>query len=195
MKTYSKLFAAAILFIFLIVSNTMPVEAQTQGSFGSGLTWAVSSDGTLRISGNGAMPVSLSAGASLQPWESIKNTITAVVIEDSVTTLGIGAFEGCTMLSSITIGRGITVLPDGIVRGTCITSIIIPEQIVKIEKYTFDGANKLETVYYNAVNCDDVTTLFTGAPFAIGKCPAFKTTVIGDSVQRIPESLFPKYLP
>ena len=33
-------------------------------------------------------------------------------------------------------------------------------------------------------------TLFTGAPFAIGKCPALKTIVIGDTVKRIPESLF-----
>ena len=190
MKSYSKFFAAAILLILQIALNARPVEAQTRGTFGSGLTWVISSDGTLRISGNGPLPVSLSAGAKLQPWESARNSIKAVVIEDGVTTLGLGAFDGCTMLNSITIGRGITVLPDWIVRGTAIVSVTIPEQIVRIENDTFNGANKLETVNYNAVNCADVTAAYSGAPFAIGKCPALKTIVIGDAVQRIPELMF-----
>ena len=190
MQTYSKFLAVGLLLVMLIVSNAALVEAQTQGTFGSGLTWAISSDGTLRISGNGPMPVSLSAAANLQPWESVRNTITAVVIEDGVTSLGLGAFSGCAMLSSITIGRGITVLPDDIVRGTNITSVIIPEQIVKIANGAFEGANKLETVYYNAINCEDAFTMYVGAPFAIGKCPALKTIVIGNTVQRIPEAMF-----
>ncbi|MCL1812573.1 MAG: hypothetical protein FWG29_03520, partial [Treponema sp.] len=61
MKLYSKFFAVAVLLVMQIVSNATTVEAQTQGTFGSGLTWTLSS-GTLRISGNGPMPVSLSAG-------------------------------------------------------------------------------------------------------------------------------------
>jgi hypothetical protein len=189
MKTYRKFFAAAILVVLQIVSNTTAVQAQTQGTFGSGLTWAIS-NGTLRISGNGPMPVSLSAGSKLQPWESVRNTITAVVIEDGVTMLGIGAFAGCTLLNSITLGKGVTNLPNAIVQGTAITSITIPEQIVKIENGAFAGASKLETVYFNAVNCDDVMSLLTGAPFALAKCPALKTIVIGDTVQKIPEAMF-----
>ncbi|MDR0447860.1 MAG: leucine-rich repeat domain-containing protein [Treponema sp.] len=189
MKMYSKFFAAAILAVLQIVSNTTAVQAQTQGTFGSGLSWAIS-NGTLRISGNGAMPVSLSAGAKLQPWEAVRNTITAVVIEDGVTTLGLGAFAGCSNLTSINFGKGVTNIPNSVFRGTAITSIIIPEQIVKIENGAFEGVDKLETVYYNAVNCDDVMSALTGAPFALNKCPALKTVVIGDTVQRIPEAMF-----
>ena len=190
MKTYSKYLTIAVLLILQVVFNTTLAGAQTQGTFGSGLTWAISSDGTLRIGGNGAMPVSLLAAAGLQPWESVRNTITAVIIEDGVTTLGLGAFDGCTMLNSVTIGKGITVIPDWIVRGTNITSVTIPEQIIRIENDAFNGANKLETVYFNAVNCTDGLSVYTGAPFAIGKCPALKTIIIGDTVQRIPESIF-----
>ena len=182
--------APILLVVLLIMSNAVSIEAQTQGTFESGVTWVISSDGTLRISGNGPMPVSLSAGAGLMPWVSQRNNITSVIIEDGVTRLGLGAFDGCTNLTSITIGRGITELPNFIVRGTAITSIIIPEQIVRIENGAFDGAHKLETVYYNAVNCADVSALFVGPPFGIGKCPALKTIVIGDSVQRIPELIF-----
>ena len=39
MRTYNKNFTIVILFVFLIMFNTTLIEAQTQGTFGSGLTW------------------------------------------------------------------------------------------------------------------------------------------------------------
>jgi hypothetical protein len=179
-----------ILIIALLVVGLTVIHAQASGTFGTGLSWALSGDGTLRISGNGTMPVSVLGADSNNPWFALKNRITSAVIEDGVTTLSLGAFDGCTMLTSITIGKGITVIPNFIVRGTAITSIIIPEQIAKIEVDAFAGANKLDTVYFNAVNCDDFMEPYGAFPFPSTRCPALKTVVVGDTVKRIPDLTF-----
>jgi len=161
--------------------------AQTSGTFDGGITWAISG-GTLKISGNGPMPRSYPAANP--PWNSIKNTITEVIIEDGVTTLPNSAFAGSTMLTNVTIGKGVTAIPNMSFGNTGITSITIPEKIAEIENNAFNGANKLETVIFNAVNCADVTTPITGPPFDGNKTPALKKVVIGDSVKRIPANIF-----
>ena len=193
---FNKFFAAAIFFALqFCVQNTF-LFAQTQGTFPSGVTWALSSNGTLTISGKGQMPTSMSGGSqqsggAFQPWESVRNNITSVIIEDGVTgSLSIGAFAACSNLTQVTLGRGITELRGGAFRGTGITSIVIPEQIVRIELDAFTGANRLEKVYYNAVNCADMGAILDYPPFHGTKTPALQTIVIGDKVLRIPEQIF-----
>jgi len=188
MKISIKFFAMAMLVVLLMVSNAATAEAQTQGTFDSGVTWAFSSDGTLRISGNGPMPISFHA--AVPPWESVKNRINTVIIENGVTTLPIAAFSGITTLTSITIGNSITELPSNVLSRTGITSIIIPEQITSINIEAFDGTTRLETVYFNAVNCADFMPAFAHPPFHNTRSPALKTVVIGDKVLKIPNSIF-----
>ena len=184
------------LVIVLLVAALTAVQAQTEGTFGTGLTWALSGDGTLTIGGSGTMPVSMSGGSpasggAYQPWVSVLNSITSVVIEDGVTgTLSIGAFANCANVAQITIGKGITEIRDSVFQGTAITSIVIPEQIVSISLDTFRGANRLETVYFNAVNCGDMGAILDYPPFHQSKTPALKNIVIGDTVVRIPAQLF-----
>ncbi len=180
----------SIILFAVALTLTARAQEQTKGTFESGVTWALSEDGTLTLGGNGPLPVSLSAGANNQPWYAVRDRIISVVIEDGVTTLGIGAFQGCTQLASLTIGKGITKLPDSIIQGTALTSLVIPPQITRCEPDTFEGATKLETVHFNAVNCDDFNTIYVGPPFGMGKCPALKSVVVGDTVMRIPDNIF-----
>lgn len=179
-----------ILAVALLVSALTVLQAQASGTFGTGLTWALSEDGVLTVGGNGAMPISMSGG-SHQPWASVKNQIKSVVIEDGVTgTLSIGAFADCVNAAQITIGKGITEIRDQAFRGTAIASIVIPEQIASIGLDAFKGANRLETVYYNAANCSDMGAILDYPPFHKTKTPAIKTIVIGDTVTRIPAQIF-----
>ena len=171
---------------FLIAASS--VFAQMQGTFESGVKWTFLPNGTLVISGEGPMPRSFPA--AVPPWNPVKDRITAVIIEDGVTTLTNSAFNGSAMLSSVTIGRGVTTITSGAFSRTGIVSIIIPEQIAVIENNAFNEATKLETVYYNAVNCADIVTSYTGPPFDSNKTPALKTVVIGDAVKRIPANIF-----
>jgi hypothetical protein len=185
-----------MLAIGLLAAALTAAQAQTSGAFGEGLTWALSGDGVLTLSGSGTMPTSMTGGSptsggAYKPWVAVANQIKSVVIEDGVSgPLSIGAFADCVNVTQVTIGKSITRIRNGAFRGTAITSIIIPEQIVDIELDGFNGANKLETIYFNAANCADMGAILDYPPFHRTKTPALKTIVIGSTVARIPAQLF-----
>ena len=68
------------------------------------ITWTLSDDGTLTISGTD-MPDYIGNAA---PWSSNKYSIMKVVINDGVTNIGGNAFYNCSGLTSITIPNSVT---------------------------------------------------------------------------------------
>ena len=76
------------------------------GSCGTGVTWTLTSDGVLTISGSGAM-ADYSSLSSI-PWSSYISDITSVVIGEGVTTIGNGAFYSCNNLASVSIPATVT---------------------------------------------------------------------------------------
>ncbi|MDO4650429.1 MAG: leucine-rich repeat protein [Eubacteriales bacterium] len=83
-------------------------EADTEeGSCGDNLTWQVTVDHVLKISGTGDMRGF--SGASEVPWKDAKDTILAVEMEEGMTSIGAYAFSGCNKIKSITI-------PDSVIR-------------------------------------------------------------------------------
>ena len=63
------------------------------GDCGDNLTWSLDSDGTLTISGTGAMKDYDFYDGERSPWDSKNTQIQKVVIEDGVTTIGKDAFN------------------------------------------------------------------------------------------------------
>ena len=76
-----------------------------QHAFGDGLWWTFV-NGKLTIGGSGDMPNY--AWDSHPQWSSVSDHITAVEIQNGVTSIGDYAFEGCTGLQEITIPNGVT---------------------------------------------------------------------------------------
>jgi len=72
------------------------------------VTWSLNG-GTLTISGTGNMTNYSSDGA---PWRSSGASITSVVINDGVTSIGNYAFFNCSGLTSLTIPDGVTYIGD-----------------------------------------------------------------------------------
>ena len=78
-----------------VVEDVAALEAGVvaSGTCGENLSWVLTEDGVLRISGNGAMPDY--STSSVAPWYSKRTKITSVVVEPGVTNVGDYAFYAC----------------------------------------------------------------------------------------------------
>lgn len=114
------------------------------GTCGENVTWTLTSDGVLTISGEGAMADYYSSGA---PWYSYQTYITNAVIKYSVTSIGSYAFYNCTSLESITIPDRVTSIGMGAFFG-CISleNITLPDSTTSIDSDAFLGCISLESI-------------------------------------------------
>ena len=78
-----------------------PVTTAESGECGDGVTYTLTDNGTLTISGNGAID------SYAFNW---RDDIKTVVIKNGVTTIWFGAFENCTSLTSVTIPASVTII-------------------------------------------------------------------------------------
>ncbi|MBR0366755.1 MAG: leucine-rich repeat domain-containing protein, partial [Clostridia bacterium] len=82
----------------------------TSGTCGKNLRWTLDDEGTLAITGEGDMTNWVAANRV--PWRSVLGDIKNVTIGDDVTSIGTGAFYGCSSLTSVTIGDSVTSIGD-----------------------------------------------------------------------------------
>lgn len=74
-------------------------------------------------------------------------TKTEVIIPNSVTKIGEGAFYHCTNLSEITIPNSVTYIElDAFTGCHSLTSVVIPNSVTRIGSYAFAGCRSLESV-------------------------------------------------
>ena len=128
----------------------------------------------------------------------IPKAVTFYYREYRVTSIGKGAFSGCTGLTSVTIPNSVTSI-EGWAFYSCtgLTSITIPESVTSIEMGVFGGCNSLTSVTWNAKACSDFYNK-SNTPFCcnVGN-DDFKSDIrsqitsftFGDSVQHIPAYL------
>ena len=92
-----KIFFGILAFAGLSLGVKAQVKTIDSGSCGTSLTWVLTSDSVLTISGSGAM-YDYNDYSNFSPWcFSYQSTIKIVVIGDSVTRIGNGAFAGFTV--------------------------------------------------------------------------------------------------
>jgi len=104
------------------------------------------SDGTLTIGGIGVMQDF--ANAPPPYYAEYSSIIKVIIIFDGVTTMGEGAFAGCSKLSNVTIPNSITAIRDGVFAGcTGLSSITIPNSITTIGTYAFGVCTGLTNIY------------------------------------------------
>lgn len=112
------------------------------GKNGDNLTWVLTGDGTLTISGSGDIADFSKEKESndgtdhtTAPWSRYWGEITAVVIESGVTEIGVSAFYGCIGLASVTIPDGVAVIDDSAFYDCLgLTSVTIPGSVTSIGK-------------------------------------------------------------
>jgi len=145
------------------------------------ISWNLSADGTLSISGTGAMPDYSSPNYA--PWYSSRENIKKVIIEDGITNIGNNAFVYCMELTSVTIPNGVTSIGNSAFeycRG--LTSVTIPNSVITIGSNAFmsSGITSLVIPQY-------VTTI---GGYAFTYCYALTSVTIPNSVTSIGDHAF-----
>ena len=136
-----------------LVDTAYAAETVRSGSCGDNVTWMLTSDGTLTISGTGAMTDYYNSGAT--PWHSVCSQIKSVIIEDGVTRIGNYAFSYCDALAGVTIPDSVTTIGDQAFKDCkALTSMAIPGSVTMIGDWAFDGCGALTDIYYGGYGID-----------------------------------------
>lgn len=122
-----------------------PLSGETSGICGENLTWTFV-DGTLTISGDGEM-VNYSPISNQPPWIDLNESITKVVCQPGVSSIGDFAFKNCFNVISISISDTVKRIGHSAF-GVCtnLSSLTIPEGVATIEGWAFANCYSLKTV-------------------------------------------------
>ena len=147
------------------------------GTCGGNLTWTLSCDSVLSISGTGTMPDFNST--SDNPWYAHRNAIKSVIIGNGVTSIGKAAFYECSSLKSIEFPNSVTNIGAWAFEScAALVSVTIPNSVTSIEDYAFENCSSLDSVTIP----NSVTSIGYGA---FGNCSGITSLTIGNSLTSI----------
>ena len=136
-----RIFSLVLVLCMLFSLAQVPVHADS-GTCGTGVTWELTSGGTLTISGSGAID---EQEALNPPWNRFN--VKKIIVGNGITAIGKSAFDGCINATSATIGSSVTTIGD-IAFGSCqeLTSVVIPDNVTYVGSSAFSHCYKLDSV-------------------------------------------------
>ena len=210
MNLQKLILAAAIAMSMASATAQTIIDQGDCGANGNNLTWVleeVGNDTVLTISGSGNME-NYNSSSNRAPWYSVYRvaikaivigdsvtsigdwafdeciSLTFVTIPDSVTTIGICAFANCSNLASVTIGNSVTTIGNSaFARCSRLTSVILPNSLTRLGDAAFGWCSGLTSVTIP----DNVTTIGINAFFY---CSSLVSVTIGNSVTSIGNFVF-----
>ena len=112
------------------------------------IAWTLYSNGTLEITGSGAMPNFTSQ--TEQPWAGLRNNIKKIVIGKDITTVGNYAFAYCQNTTELVFEEGSQVTKIGVLsffNNPQLTEVTLPEKVTYISACGFGDCFALTSVY------------------------------------------------
>ena len=166
-----------ILFLLLFLFSFPAIHAE--------ITWSLSDDGTLTISGKDMPDYLVYAYSSNKaPWYNDRDNIKNVVIKDGVTNIGSYAFCDCSRLTSVVIPNSVTSIGDlAFYYCSSLTSVTIPNSVTSIGDWVFFNCTSLTSVEIP----NSVTSI---GNYAFTWCAGLTSVTIPNSVTSIGDSAF-----
>lgn len=209
-NVFLTLVLVAVFCVFLL-----PVEADAatvikSGTCGNNLTWTLDDEGTLTISGSGAMKVydsELMFPWSGVPWDIDRSSIKNVIIKNGVTSIDGWAFFECTNLISVTIPDSVTLIDRcSFTKCASLINIEIPDKVTSIGDRAFDGCVSITSITLPQSirnigsmafsSCKGLTTItiphsnITIGDYAFSHCSGLTNVSLPRSMNTIAEHMF-----
>lgn len=151
------------------------------GVCGDNLLWTLDDEGMLIISGTGDMEGSSS---DCMPWYNQKDNITAVIVEEGVTSIGSKAFHECNNLNAVSLPNSVSGIGWRAFYGCeSLSSISLPDGVTNISNYAFYGCSGLTSV----VMSDSVTSI---GDSAFSGCISLNNVILSENLNNIGEYAF-----
>ena len=173
------MFLAVVMVVGMVPLLPLQVNAAeaTSGTCGKNLTWTLDADGTLTISGTGAM-YNYNQNNRV-PWPS---TIKKIFLTDGITSIGNYAFKGCSLLNRIYIPNSVTSIGQLAFYGCSnLNSISIPNFVTSIGKYAFGHCSAMTNVNISNIS----NSLISIGDYAFEYCSSLTSIHIPNSVNYI----------
>lgn len=214
MKKYSWILCCAIFaisLIFILPTRAQAAEIIDSGTCGPSVTWTLDSDGTLTISGTGAIESYRSNAPDItqditrnikdRPWENNLSQITTLVIQEGITEIGVGAFAFCENLTQVTIPKSLAVSDMwAFVDCYSLSEVYISDLVawVSLDAFAWDGnplsAGSLEKkLYLNGQLVTDPVIPSGATKIATNSfadCSSIKSVTILEGVTQIDDYAF-----
>lgn len=158
-------------------SNAAPQGEVQSGTAGENVTWTLTEDGLLTISGEGPMKDYAYSVTNVAPWKDLG--VTRVVVEEGVTSVGAFAFYEVATLEKVTLPPSLTVIGNEAFKGSGLVQVTIPDSVERIDAGAFKWSDSLISVTLpnrrltlgDSIfdSCDNLTEVIMPADFtAIG---------------------------
>ncbi|MGX8692740.1 MAG: leucine-rich repeat protein [Clostridia bacterium] len=170
--------------------------AVDSGVCGDDLTWTLDSAGVLTVSGSGDMWDMRQEGDIFDyhecPWDSRKDSIVRVVLEEGVASVGADAFLGCESLKSVVFPSSLRSVRHFAFLGCHqLDDAPLPEGLLSLCQQAFDGCAFTEAIIPASVSFLD--NAFSSCPnlehVYIGSDPSMACFVCGNSPFRSCQAL------
>ncbi len=185
---------------------SIPIKADEGNACGPSMTWTYN-NGTLTITGSGAMYDYDPMNNLYAPWWNYRANISTIVFSGSIISIGDYAFLDFDNITSVSFPDSVVVIGEGAF--TCcakLNTVNLPKNLVligplafatceKIAAITFP--NSLESIYYDAFDyCTSLKTVSFNNGLqeiyadAFLQCPALKCVTVPSTVTHIGETAF-----
>ena len=154
-----------------------PYPLLNGGTLTSGLTWKLV-DGVLTISGSGVIPDFTSEFAA--PWYVSRSSITAIVLEEGVRSIGGYAFRSCSQAAAVTLPESLIAIREHAFDGcSALQEIELPAQLRTLERYAFSGSGLASVTLPDALK--------TLGAYTFNGCKALKEIRLPAQITQIPD--------
>lgn len=165
-KLLLMLLTATLIFAAVLMTNTdvnsiipeaYAAEIIESGTCGDNITWELDNDGTLIVSGSGAM--TNYTVDDFTPWRFV--TIKKVIVRDGVTTIGDYAFSSCFDLVEVELPDSLLSIGElAFYNCDLLTDVYLPEGLTVIGERAFDLCDSLTAINVHENNSSYSSVLY-----------------------------------